>query len=248
MKFSSIFGGLAQQPTAPAQAAPAQPAAVVPPAAAAQQVQLPVGVAAVPATPAATAGAPAIDWAGVMKAAAEANSAAAPQVVPPLDMAKLQAAIQGRNFVTVTPENAAALAAGGDQAAQVFIAMANQAAQTAFVEALRASRTLTEMTVGNQTAAVDTRINKQVRDVLAQQHLQGINPALASPQFQPMLEMIKSGLAASQPQLTPEQLASEANRYLTDMVSQLAPQKTQGGQNTASDGIDYFAHFGLNSQ
>ena len=122
-------------------------------------------------------------------------------------------------------------ALSGDQNA--FLEVINQATQNAFLASAQLSHGLAE--TGARTAA--ERVNQSMDGRIRNFQIRTQNPtneALAHPAVAPMLAALKTQIATSNPQLSPEQIQQQAESYFTQVADVLtAPKQQQLAQQQA---------------
>jgi len=184
------------------------------------------------AAPAPIAGGPAnpMDaWASMFQPKpADPNAQRAPTLqdplLTPIDPAALQAHVAKTNFAANIDPAKVQAALSGDQ--QAFLDVINSTAQNAFLASTQMSHGLAE--AGARTAA--ERLNGSLDGRIKQFQIKSQNPtneALAHPAVAPMLGAVKSQIAMSNPNLTPEQVQQQAEQYFTQMAEVLVAPKQQ---------------------
>lgn len=150
-------------------------------------------------------------------------------LLTPLDPAAFKQQVQQANFAAAIPQDTVQKAISGDP--QAFAEAINIAAREAFSAAAQLSHGLAEH--GARTAAervtgsLDSRIrNFQIRSQNTN------NEALNHPAVAPMLNAVKTQIAQSNPQLTPEQVQQQAETYFTQMADVLVAPKQQAAMQS----------------
>lgn len=230
-------------------AAPAAPATAAAPAAAPAGAPVagvaPAGTAtATPAAPAAPAN-PLQDFAGMWGKLAEqqtAASKAAESSSITLDPKQLAAAVSGQQFAPqVTAEQAAALGipAEGAPALQQLL---NANAQTVFTQAMVAASHMMNQALSKQQTALMGQLPDAVRNAQFNDQLQQVMPQVSNPALQPLVDVVRAGISANNPGMTPSQLAAETQKFFSGLstVTTAAPAAAASTEtNSGSNILDY---------
>lgn len=148
-----------------------------------------------------------------------------------LDPAKLQEQVSKTNFAASIPQDKIQAALNGD--ANAFLDAINAATQAAFMASAQLSHGLAE--TGARTAA--ERLNASLDGRIRNFQIKSQNPtieALSHPAVSPMLSAVKAQIAQSNPQLTPEQVQTQAETYFTQMAEVLTAPKQQAAAEAAA--------------
>lgn len=163
-----------------------------------------------------------------------------------VDPAKLREAASKMNFAAgITAETVTK--AMQDPAA--FLQLINTVGQQSFAAALQATTGITERSINDNNQrfeqALPDRIRSQQIAQTASKH-----PALSHPAAAPMVAALKSQIAATNPHLSPEQVASKAEGYVIAMASDINNVNTQQQQEQNRSNVkevDWTALLGGNS-
>lgn len=256
--LDGIFGAKAQQaPQQPAQ--PQQsPAAVAGGGSGnAMSQQTPANPAATPQSMMGAAGTPnaggpqqgvanPLDaFTGMFKPAArDPNAPAAPTLadpyLQPLDPEAFKQQVSQANFAASIPQETIQRAIGGDAAA--FAEAINSAAREAFSAAAQLSHGLAEHSARTAAQRLDTGLDGRIKQYQIKSQNTS-NQALAHPAVAPMLNAAKMMIAQSNPQLSPEQIQSQAEQYFTQMADVLvAPKQQAQAKSNAPKETDFSSY------
>ena len=186
---------------------------------------------------------------GMWAALAEQQKAAATNRpgIPMLDAAQLATALSKTRIAPqVKPEHLEAITSGGEGALAAMAEMLNQTAQASTAQAILASQRMVQAAVESTQQAFQADLPNQLRDQLFQQQLAAKLPNLSNPAVAPMVEMVRAGIAASNPSLTPEQLTEQAAQFFTEFSKGL-PGAAASNAPTAEETpvTDWRSVFGL---
>lgn len=145
----------------------------------------------------------------------------------------------------ISEAHIAAIQAGGPEALQTLNTLLNQTAQAAVLQSITAAQRLTQTGIDTALSASTTQLPQLVRDHLFQQSLAAALPNLQDPAVAPLVEVVRAGVAASNPTLTPEQLTEKAVQYFQGLSSVTAPQVSADQQTDEPAGTDYMALFNI---
>jgi hypothetical protein len=137
-----------------------------------------------------------------------------------LDHAGIMSAAQKIDFTSHIAPDLVAKAMSGDAAA--FLAVINQAGQLGFANATIASGTLVQNSLSNAQQVLHTNVlPAALREQAVHAAINASNPIFSDPSVAPMLDMLKTRLAATYPHAPPQEIAATAVRYLNSMSQKL---------------------------
>lgn len=228
--LDGIFGKQAAPPApAPTPAVPPNPAAVAGGGSGNIMSQAqPANTAAHPTNMVSPGANPMDAFTGMFKPVARDPASAPPTLsdplLQPLDPAQFKQQVSQANFAAAIPQEMLQKAMSGD--VQAFSDAINTAAREAFSAAAQLSHGLAEQ--GARTAAqrVDAGLDGRIKQYQIKSQNTS-NEALAHPAVAPMLNAAKMMIAQSNPQLSPEQIQSQAESYFTQMADVLVAPKQQ---------------------
>jgi hypothetical protein len=171
---------------------------------------------------------------------AQAQPTLADPLLQPLDPAQFKQQVNQANFAAAIPQEMLQKAMSGD--AQAFAEAINTAAREAFSAAAQLSHGLAEH--GARTAAqrLDAGLDGRIKQYQIKSQNTS-NQALAHPAVAPMLNAAKMMIAQSNPQLSPEQIQSQAEQYFTQMADVLvAPKQQAQAKSNAPKETDFSSY------
>ena len=207
------------------------------------------GAKPAPKAPATKEGAaPLADFADMFKKLQEAQVAAGTKKATGPDPKKLAEAISGARIAPqITAEQLAAITAGGEGALETFTTLLNQTAQASTLQAVLAAQRMLEVSQASTQQELAGALPQMVRDQQFQQQLLAAMPDLSNPAVSPLVEVVRSGIAASNPDATPEQLTQQALKYFQDFSGMVAPAPAAGSTDAdVAPETDFFALLGIN--
>jgi len=142
-----------------------------------------------------------------------------------LDPAKLQEVLGKANFTqTVTPENLAAITAGGEGAVAALTETINAVAQQSVMQSTLAANKMITQAVNGMKTAQDAALPEMIRNQATANTIAESNPLFSNPAVKPIMEAARTQLAGQFPDATPTQLAEMTERYITVMGEAFAPK------------------------
>lgn len=197
---------------------------------------------------AAAAADPMAGFSGMWEALAkqrEAQAAGTAQSVALTPEQVAQAAANANFAGNIDPNLAAVALGGGEGAVQALAQIINQASRNAFAQAVAASSGIAERAASAQRQQIQGQLPTLVKDAQFQDQLLGAMPQLNNPTMQPMVEIIRAGIAANNPTFTPSQLAEKTREFLAGFASVTAPQQQQtaGAAQGATQAVNWNAYF-----
>lgn len=161
-------------------------------------------------------------------------------LLQPLDPAQFKQQVSQANFAAAIPQETIQKAISGDP--QAFADAINTAAREAFAAAAQLSHGLAEH--GARTAAqrLDAGLDGRIKQYQIKSQNTS-NQALAHPAVAPMLNAAKMMIAQSNPQLSPEQIQTQAEQYFTQMADVLvAPKQQAQAKSNAPKETDFSSY------
>lgn len=191
--------------------------------------------------------APLSNFAGIFEALAKAQTAGAGKgVMPTLDQKQLGEALAKQQIApAMNATQIEAIKNGGDEAVAAMTQLLNQTAQAAVMNSILANQRMAEAANTVAQESVLSQLPQLIRDQQFQQQLSAAMPNLNNPAVAPLVEQVRAGIAASNPNLTPQELTEQAQEFFSGLSSLVAPANASTGGEEAPEEIDYFAHFGI---
>lgn len=143
--------------------------------------------------------------------------------------ADVMASAAKANFMQMTPEQKAAIEAGGPQAFGAMQQILNKAVQTVYGQSALATGKM----IDNALAAFREQSNKQLPTLINKhqttQLLAAENPLFTNPNLAPMVEGLKTQFLAKYPTATAEEIKQQVVQYMNTIGAQFAPAPVQTG-------------------
>lgn len=114
---------------------------------------------------------------------------------------------------------------GGEGATAAFLAAMNKMAQTTFSQSMIANATLTKKALEAANTKLDKRTSNALRNSKISEGVDSISPVLSHSSVAPLVNLVKSELAAKYPTATSEEITKQANSYFTEFANQLTKSK-----------------------
>jgi len=145
-----------------------------------------------------------------------------------LDPAKAAEAVKNANFSSAIPaETLAAIAQGGETAQQAFAQAMDTIGQQVFLKSMLAANELSKRGIGAYQQHSAEALPTQMKQYLVNHQMTTENPMLSNPALSPIVDMVKAGIAAKNPDATPQDQAAMANQFMVAMAQSLAPPQPQ---------------------
>lgn len=140
---------------------------------------------------------------------------------------KLQEAARQHNFkTTATPEQIAAIAAGGEGAVAAMAELMNSVAQNAYAGSVFATTKLIEGALDKSKFAKESDLATKVRDMQVTSSLRESNPVFKDPAFAPFIETATKQFQLKHPNASAGELRDMALSYVGTMMDRFsAPTK-----------------------
>lgn len=159
-------------------------------------------------------------WDPVANKGAETDSQQA------LDPVKLRELVNQADFSsTISQENRAKIAQGGEEAQKAFTESMNTVAQQVMVQALLASNKMTQTAIDNVNKTWETKLPELLRKQTLSENLRDSNPIYSNPAVKPVIEAVQHQLAAKNPNATPAELQVMSNNFVKAMGEAFNPAK-----------------------
>lgn len=146
-------------------------------------------------------------------------------IVPTLATEDVQKALANHNFTQgITPEQLAAISAGGEEAQAAFIQAMNATAKQVMTSSTLVSNKLVEQAVTRALEQQAAKVPDMLRSQAASNHLQDSNPIFSNPAVKPIMEATQAQLMQKFPTATPAELTKMTNDYITAMGEAFSPK------------------------
>jgi hypothetical protein len=124
-----------------------------------------------------------------------------------------------------SPEQLAAIAAGGEQAVAAMMQLMEGVTQRGYAQSVYATTKLIEGALNKSNFAKSDDLESRLRDVQLKQSLRESNPVFSNPAYAPLLKTAQQQFQVKYPDATAAELKAMAERYLTSMANELSPNK-----------------------
>jgi len=152
------------------------------------------------------------------------NAPAPPEPLKPLSAEDVQKAVSGANFTdAITPENLAAITAGGEDAQQAFQEAMNAVAKQVMVQSTLVNNKLTEQAVAKAIKSHTDSLPDLLREQGVTDHMNTSNPLFKSPAVKPIMEATRAQLLQKFPNATASELTKMTQDYIVAMGEAFAP-------------------------
>jgi hypothetical protein len=156
--------------------------------------------------------------------------------LPPIDQNRFNQMLGQLDFTrNVTPEQKAALAAGGESAVQTMMEVVNMATRNAFAMGFQGTQRLIETGLGTAKDRFTADIPNYVKEQMSLDGLTSSNPIMRDPAYSKLVTDVRGQIQQKHPKATPSQVETAVNKYFDDMVGKLSQAKTQNSQVSNED-------------
>lgn len=142
----------------------------------------------------------------------------------------LNAARQTDFKKAITPEQMAAIAAGGEGATQAFAEAMNSVAQHSFAQSAFATTKMIEGALKKNNETFRGEIPGMIKQHNVSDGLRTENPAFSHPAAQPIISALESQMAVKYPNATVKELRDMATQYLSSFAQAAVPAPATGTQ------------------
>ena len=127
----------------------------------------------------------------------------------------------------MSPDNLAAITAGGDDAQKALTSMLNAVAQQTMVQSTLVNNKLTEQAITAALAKQEATLPSLLRNQSMTEHLKNTNPLFSNPAVKPVMEATQQQLATKFPDATPAEIATMTQDFMLAMGETFAPKVTE---------------------
>ncbi len=146
----------------------------------------------------------------------------APVVLDPKDV---QEVVSKQNLASsITPEQTAAITAGGEEAAKALAEIVNSVAQSTLVQATLVSNKLAEQAIEKAIARNAAGLPAALRAAQVAAAASTANPDVNHPAAKPILDLITPQILERNPDATPSEVIELQNTYLIALGEMFAPK------------------------
>jgi len=147
---------------------------------------------------------------------------------PQFDQAKLAEQISKIDFTkSVTPEQKAAIIAGGEGATQALMDVLNTTNRQTFASMFAASQRMVESALEKAQKQFLDAVPGHVKDMMVSNALTSSNPIVKNPAYAPMVETVRRKMQEKYPKASATEIETGVNSYFDQMVADM----TKKGQD-----------------
>ncbi len=137
---------------------------------------------------------------------------------------------------SITPENLAAITAGGEGAVAAMVTALNTVGQQALTQSTLINNRLAEQMIAKAIESSNSKIPDIIRSQSASNHLNDTNPLFSNPAVKPVMDAARVAFLGKHPNATPAEITEMTEDYMTAMLESLAPAKpTENTPNKETD-------------
>ncbi len=171
-----------------------------------------------------TAASPLDHFAGLWDTPTDSNRVDPNAPLLNIDPAKVLEAARKTDFSQlVTPEQRAAIAAGGEGAVAAFLSAMNTVGQGAYGQSALATTKIVEAAV----AKAMKNVPELIRNQNANESIRGKNPLFDNPAVKPIMSALSAQLQIKYPNATTAELANMAGQYVEALGTSFAPKSAE---------------------
>jgi len=170
------------------------------------------------------------------------NAVASPEYAhEQLDPAKLQE-VMGKVDLTkaITPEQLAAINAGGEGATQALLQTMNTVAQQSMMQSAVVTNKMVETAIAKTIASMEAKIPGMLKEQNLSNSLNEKNPIYSNPAVKPVIDAVKAQVAMKYPNATTAEHLKMAQDFVTAMGSSLNPVAPATPDVSAGDDFSQF--------
>lgn len=157
--------------------------------------------------------------------------------MPQVDPQKFGAMLEKLDFTRgMTPEDEAAIAAGGPESVKAMRQVLNKTSRQSFATMFNAFTKMTESGFANASNRFMSEVPNHVRTMMTDHELEGSNPLLKLPAFAPMVKNITRAYQKKFPKASPGEISTAVNAYFDKMYQDLEASK-RGGKKGKQDNL-----------
>jgi hypothetical protein len=160
---------------------------------------------------------------------------------------KLLETARQQNFKqNVTPEQMAAINAGGQEAINAMQDMINAATQAGYAQSVMATTKLIEGALEKKNFAQNDSLDIRFRDMQVKNGLREVNPVFSNPTYAPLLDAARNQFQVKYPNASATELQSMAINYIESMANAVNQPKAQASSKKQEANLTDWSRF-LNS-
>lgn len=153
---------------------------------------------------------------------------------PNLDQAKFNDMLSKIDFTrSVSPEQKAAILAGGEGATQALMEVLNITNRQTFATVFSANQRMVESALENAQKRFLDAVPGHVKDMMVTNALTSSNPIVKNPAYAPLVESVKTKMQEKYPKASAAEIETGVNAYFDNMVVDM--NKTKDGKLNITD-------------
>lgn len=154
--------------------------------------------------------------------------------LPKIDPAKIAETLGKIDFSkSITPEESAAIKAGGDAAQAAHLSVLNKSHRQAMMTMFNVATRLVEQGLSNAEGRFMGQVPSHVKDIMVSNDLTSNDPLMSNPAFAPLVESTRQRFQEKFPKATPAQISKATKAYIQELVkSATAPALKPEEDNT----------------
>lgn len=153
------------------------------------------------------------------------NAPKEPEAYKPPTAEEIQKVVAKADFSkNITPEQLAAVTAGGDGATEALMQLLNTVGQQSIAQSTMVSAKLNEQAMQAAIAAEVAKMPAAIRAQSVQAHLIDTNPLFDNPAIKPVIEATQLQLQTKFPNATPAEITEMTQKFVSAMGESFAPK------------------------
>lgn len=139
--------------------------------------------------------------------------------LPALDPTKLGETLSKIDFTkNATPEESAAIKAGGDAAEAAHRSVLNKSLRQAMLTSFNVTHKMVESGLTKAQDRFLGKVPSHVKDIIVKSNLTKSSKIMSNPAFAPLIESTRQRFQEKFPKATPDQVSSAVEKYMQDFV------------------------------
>lgn len=140
----------------------------------------------------------------------------------------------------VTPDQLAAIAAGGEDAIKAFSSVLNTVSRAAYMNSTETAAHLIHNALGAAKTDITGKIPDMIKKATVSSKLRSENPLFSNPAVAPILSAVEAQIASKYPDASAEEITSHAKRYLESFAGAILPPAVPAADPSADNsGSDF---------
>lgn len=154
--------------------------------------------------------------------------------LPKIDPAKIAETLGKIDFSkAITPEESAAIKAGGDGAHAAHLSVLNKSLRQSMMTMFNVAHRMVEQGLTNAEGKFLGKVPSHVKNIMVESDLTASDPLMSNPAFAPMVEAARQRYQEKFPKATPTQIATAVKAYLKEFVKSASAPETKVEEDNA---------------